>query len=65
MARICPDEIVAMFKIEETKAAGRYKAFEWMKTQIAQMGVGDKMLIPDPETGNLMEYEKTERAFYA
>lgn len=62
MTRICPDDILALFKDEATKSEGRRRAVEWMGTQVIDMRPGDKILIPDPETGKLIEMEKGQRA---
>lgn len=62
MQRVCPDHILALFEKEDTMSEGRRLAVEWMKTQVPQMQPGDKILIPDPATGELMEMEYGPRA---
>jgi hypothetical protein len=62
MTRICPDDILALFNSETTISEGRRRAVEWMGTQVTEMRPGDKLLMPDPETGKLIEMEKDRRA---
>jgi hypothetical protein len=54
----CPDDILALFDREETKHEGRKLAIEWMRQMVSTMNVGDRIMIPDPETGDLMDYTK-------
>ena len=61
MTRVCPDEILELFKSEETKPMARKKTADWMTAAVNEMKVGDKILIPHPETGELMEYRKDAR----
>jgi hypothetical protein len=62
MVPVCPDNILALFKSEDTKPEGRRRAVEWMRGIVDDLRPGDKLLIPNPETGELMEFEKGERA---
>lgn len=58
---ICPDQILALFKDDATKAQGRLKAVEWMRGVLPDVRDGDEILIPNPETGALMSYTKQPR----
>ena len=56
----CPDHILAMFDGDEaTKCEARKLAIDWLRTKVGRMRIGDKVLMPDPETGVLFELEKT------
>jgi hypothetical protein len=54
--KVCPDHILQLFKHEATKAEGRRQVIEWLNWQ--QLLPGDKVLIPDAETGELIEHTK-------
>ena len=59
--KVCPDDILELFKDEATKPMARQKAADWMTAAVNEMTVGEKILIPHPETGKLMEYQKQAR----
>lgn len=60
MERRCPENIVRMFDSESTIDEGRLKAIEWLKGEVQLMKAGETVLIPDPITGELMSFTKTE-----
>lgn len=54
----CPNAIFSLFDREETKAQGRAEAVRWMMTVVPHMKIGDRIIIPNPDTGEPMDYTK-------
>lgn len=52
----CPDDILSLFEREETKNDGRRKAIEWLRGVVRAMKPGDRVLIPNPDTGELEDF---------
>jgi hypothetical protein len=60
--RRCPKEILALFHGDESaKAEGRRRAIEWLIKQVPEMYTGEAVLIPDPETGDLLRFIYNKR----
>lgn len=52
-----PEYIFRMFDQEATKPEGRKAAIEWIRTQHVE--IGDTLEMPDPETGEVMLWVKS------
>jgi hypothetical protein len=63
MTKICPQEIFDLFKNNDTKSEGRRRSVEWMTSIVAELRPGDKLLVPDPETGEPTEMEMGVRKY--
>lgn len=55
---VCPQDILDLFKNEETQATGLQRAVDWAKATLPQMGPHDEILMPHPETGELISFER-------
>ena len=60
-ARVCPDDILALFRDEATKEEGRLRAVKWMESIMPDLCDGDEVLIPNPVTGKLLSFTKNGR----
>lgn len=55
-----PQDVLDLFAREETKDEGRTRAIEWLQGIAPSLEHGDKVLMPHPSTGELMQYSKGE-----
>lgn len=63
---VCPMRIRKLFKggaaSEAAKRRARVVALEWIKQQLPHMRPDDKIMIPNPNTGALEEWGKSDEA---